>query len=213
MRVAYDSSIDLLVLHGVRIQGMADAASISRRFALDREAVEELLLDFEAQGWVSRAAFADLTGWGLTPAGRDEGARLLAVEVDRAGVGGTVAAAHDAFVQLNERFLRLITRWQIRPTRTDPMAANDHSEWRWDEDIVKSLTGMSRQLRPVGDQLAGALSRFAGYPERFAAALDRVDKGDRTWVDGPRIDSCHTVWFELHEDLLATLGLERGTGA
>jgi hypothetical protein len=24
-------------------------------------------------------------------------------------------------------------------------------------------------------------------------------------------DSCHTVWMELHEDLLATLGLERGT--
>ena len=23
------------------------------------------------------------------------------------------------------------------------------------------------------------------------------------------IDSYHTVWFELHEDLLATLGLER----
>ena len=25
-----------------------------------------------------------------------------------------------------------------------------------------------------------------------------------------RIDSCHTGWFELHEDLLSTLGLERG---
>jgi hypothetical protein len=27
------------------------------------------------------------------------------------------------------------------------------------------------------------------------------------------MDSYHTVWFELHEDLLATLGLERGAGA
>jgi len=25
------------------------------------------------------------------------------------------------------------------------------------------------------------------------------------------MDSCHTVWMELHEDLLATLGLERGS--
>ena len=36
--------------------------------------------------------------------------------------------------------------------------------------------------------------------------------GRRKWVDEPKIDSCHTVWFELREDLhlLATLGLERG---
>jgi hypothetical protein len=25
------------------------------------------------------------------------------------------------------------------------------------------------------------------------------------------IDSYHSVWFELHEDLLATLGIERGS--
>jgi hypothetical protein len=29
-------------------------------------------------------------------------------------------------------------------------------------------------------------------------------------VDSPLIDSFHTVWFELHEHLLATLGIERG---
>ncbi|MDQ1375434.1 MAG: hypothetical protein QOJ09_2772, partial [Actinomycetota bacterium] len=27
----------------------------------------------------------------------------------------------------------------------------------------------------------------------------------------PLIDSYHTVWFELHEDLLSTLGIERGS--
>ena len=43
--------------------------------------------------------------------------------------------------------------------------------------------------------------------------MTRVDQGERTWVDEPKIDSCHTVWFDLHEDLLATLGMERGEGA
>jgi hypothetical protein len=38
-----------------------------------------------------------------------------------------------------------------------------------------------------------------------------VDRGERSWVAQPKIDSCHTVWMELHEDLLATLGLERGS--
>jgi len=90
------------------------------------------------------------------------------------------------------------------------MAANDHRDWRWDSDILKSLAGLGRRLRPIGDELSQALSRFAGYPERFSAALDRVDRGERKWVDEPKIDSCHTVWFQLHEDLLATLDLERG---
>ena len=88
------------------------------------------------------------------------------------------------------------------------MAANDHSEWRWDEDILKSLAGLAQSVRPVGDRLEHALARFAGYPDRFAAALNRADLGGRKWVDEPGIDSCHTVWFQLHEDLLATLGLE-----
>jgi hypothetical protein len=28
-------------------------------------------------------------------------------------------------------------------------------------------------------------------------------------VTGVGIDSCHSVWMELHEDLLATLGMQR----
>ena len=35
-------------------------------------------------------------------------------------------------------------------------------------------------------------------------------RGETDWLTKPIIDSYHTVWFELHEDLLATLGLERG---
>ena len=34
--------------------------------------------------------------------------------------------------------------------------------------------------------------------------------GEPAWVTRPRVDSCHTVWMELHEDLLATLGIDRG---
>jgi hypothetical protein len=28
---------------------------------------------------------------------------------------------------------------------------------------------------------------------------------------GTGVDSCHRVWFELHEDLVATLGIDRAT--
>ncbi len=191
---------------------MADTNSAARRYRLDRDAVDELLLDDEAMGWVQRSGFADISGWSLTAAGRDRDTLVLGDELDAAGVRDLVAAAHTSFVSLNTRLLDLITKWQIRPIPGDPMAINDHTDWRWDEDILKSLAGLSRKLRPIGDQLADALTRFAGYPDRLDAALERVDKGERKYVDEPRIDSFHTVWFELHEDLLATLGLERGAG-
>jgi hypothetical protein len=43
------------------------------------------------------------------------------------------------------------------------------------------------------------------------AALDRADAGEREWVTSPRCDSYHTVWMQLHEDVLLALGLERTT--
>jgi hypothetical protein len=33
--------------------------------------------------------------------------------------------------------------------------------------------------------------------------------GDTTWLARPIIDSYHTVWFELHEELIAASGLTR----
>jgi hypothetical protein len=40
-----------------------------------------------------------------------------------------------------------------------------------------------------------------------------VDQGNRAWVDAPGRDSCHILWIQFHEDLLATLGIPRGSDA
>ena len=53
------------------------------------------------------------------------------------------------------------------------------------------------------------LLRFETYRRRLTAALARVRRGDREWFTSPTLDSYHTVWFELHEDLLVALGLTR----
>lgn len=209
--MAHTSSPELLVLHGVRVKGMTDAAAIAQRFGLDRQLVHELLLDYEAMGWITRVRFADVDGWALTARGRAENERRLADELDRSGARTAVVAAHGEFVVLNSRLLATVTSWQIRPTSTDPLAANDHADQAWDERVVSDLRDLGSRLAPVGEQLAAALDRFAGYPERYLAALSRVDRGERAWVAQPTIDSCHTVWMELHEDMLATLGLERGS--
>jgi hypothetical protein len=208
--VSHLSAPELLVLHALRVKGMADAATVTERFDLDRELVDELLLDYEAFGWISRVRFADIEGWALTTRGRVEDERRLATELDQTGTRSDVVAAHDAFVVLNSRFLAAITNWQIRPELADPLAANDHSDRRWDERVLNDLGHLGAEVQPVSERLRSALHRFTGYGERYASALDKATDGERAWVSQPTIDSCHTVWMELHEDLLATLGLKRG---
>lgn len=200
----------LLVLHALRIKGMARSHEISQRFALEHHQVEELLLDDEAAGLVERVEFSDLRSWSLTQRGRDRGLRMLHDEVDEVGARAALTEVHDEFMGVNGRFLDTITRWQIRPTPWDAMAENDHADWAWDERVLADLAALGRRLHPLEDRLTARLTRFAGYSDRFDAALTLARDGHRRWVAEPRIDSCHTVWFELHEDLLATLGLERG---
>lgn len=203
------SAPELLVLHAVRVMGMADDSAIVRRTGLDPPVVAELLLDEEACGFVGRAGFADVSGWALTDSGRREDSRRLADELASSGARVAISAVNDAFGEVNTRFLATVTDWQIRPQPWDRMAANDHSDWRWDDRVVDELQGYLGRLRPLCARLTEALDRFGGYDERYAAALARVTAGERSWVDEPGTQSCHRVWVELHEDLLSTLGLQR----
>jgi hypothetical protein len=205
----FASDPELLALHAVRLLGMADDEEVASRFTLDPAVAAELLLDFQAVGWVTRVQFADSRGWALTSAGRAENQRRLAEELDATGLRSAVEAAYRDFLPQNERLLRAATDWQLRPSRTDPLAANDHSDPGWDQRVLGQLSGLSKDLRGVVRTLGDRLTRFDGYDERFTAALERVRGGDLTWVNRPKVDSCHTVWMQLHEDLLATLGLER----
>lgn len=205
------SSSALLVLHAVRLLGFADQGRITARFHLDREDVSELLGDFEAFGWISHSRFAGLGGWALTDAGRTQNGRQLAAELDACGAQAVVAGARAAFEPLNARFLEAVTRWQLRPRAGDPLAVNDHTDPRWDDRVIDTLTGLGTQLAPLCAELSGALARFDGYQARYAAAATRVQHGQIRWVDAPDIDSCHVVWMQLHEDLLATLGVDRGS--
>lgn len=210
---AHASTVRLLTLHAVRLGGVAETGAVAGRFSLDLDEVSELLEDFRAHGWVSRATFGGSGGWSLTEAGRAEDEDRLAAELAESGARAAVAAAHRAFLPLNERFLIACTRWQIRPVAGDAMAANDHLDFGWDDRVLDELGALGRRLEPISAELARVLVRFGGYADRYAAAMGRVERGQPAWVDGVGRDSCHRVWFELHEDLLATLGIARGEEA
>jgi hypothetical protein len=207
--VRHDSAPGLLSLHAVRIVGFADTLTAARRFGLDPGQTQEELLDAEAQGWVQHAAFAGVSGWSLTERGRAGNERLLAAELDRAGAADDVRRVYRDFLPLNERLRRACTHWQLRPTPHDRLAANDHSDLSWDGAILDELATIEQRLLPLAERLECALTRFSGYDVRFATARRRAASGDGGWVDRTDIDSCHRVWFELHEDLVATLGIDR----
>ncbi len=200
------------MLHGLRLLGFGRSSAVAARFGLTEADVEELLLDAEAMGWVTHTRFATSSGWSLTDRGRVQGERLLASELGPAEA--QVRDIHDEFIPLNARFQEAVTRWQMRPVAGDPLAANDHTDHRWDDRVLADLRSTITAVTPLCRRLSDALARFTGYESRLAAAMDRAEAGERSAVDGlrgesHRGDSLHTVWFELHEDLIATLGITR----
>ncbi|MEI8411235.1 MULTISPECIES: transcriptional regulator [unclassified Kribbella] len=208
--MTHASTPELLVLHAVRLQGVADDEKVARRFGLDQAVTKELLLDYQAFGWITWSEFADIGGWSLMASGREENERRLAAELDLVAGAQTVRETYRAFLPLNGRLQIACTEWQLRPTNDDPHALNDHTDPVWDRRVIAELTALAEHLGPLTETLESVLDRFQGYRTRFTTALERVQAGDTDWVDRTIVDSCHKVWFELHEDLIATLNLNRG---
>lgn len=206
--MAFPSPPDLLVRHALRLRGLAEPAAIAGRFGLDEAEVRELLLDDEARGWVYQVGYAGLSGWALTAAGHAEHSRRLAAELAAAGVRPVLTAVHREFGPLHARFLAAVAHWQVRPSVEDPFAENDHRDYRWDERVLFELYVLVGAARVLCERLESSLERFAGYADRLAAALRQADRGKTAWLDRLRSDSLHGVWFELQEDLRASLQLE-----
>ncbi|GAB2482240.1 hypothetical protein GCM10027063_25430 [Promicromonospora xylanilytica] len=203
------SQPELLVLHSVRIQGMADDEAVAARFGLDVADTREILLDDEAYGWVTYAEFAGTAGWSLTDRGRAEDDRRLAAELDDTGARPVVERVHESFRPLNARLLQACTDWQLRPADDDRLTPNTHTDATWDAQVLGELQALDGELAPLVAELSAALARFEGYDTRFSTALGHARSGRGEWVAGTGIGSCHVVWMELHEDLLSTLGLRR----
>jgi hypothetical protein len=210
--MALDSDPDLLVLHGLRLKSFATEAALVELVGLRSDEVTPRLERFRDSGWV-RYREGAITGWMLTPPGRIEARRLVADELDHAAGPdgrGAIEAQYRRFLALNQALLQCCTDWQLRPV--DGVGApepNDHLDAGYDGKVVAALRAIDAEVQPICDQLAFRLSRFGRYGARFTTALERTAAGDGEWFTRPMIDSYHTVWFELHEDLLATSGIDR----
>ena len=198
---------ELLVLHALRLRSLCPVEVVAARFDLDVVDVDRVLAAASSAGRV-RYREGRLSGWSLTGDGRRYAEGLLAAELEAAGARAGVEDGYLAFLSLNPQVLAVCTDWQVRPGPEGPVV-NDHADPERDAEVLDRLRRLHAEVVPVTDRLGAALGRLGGYGDRLGAALDRVLAGDTGWLTRPTIDSYHTVWFELHEDLLATLGRSR----
>ncbi len=197
----------MLVLHALRLRNLAEVDVVAERYGLEPDRVAASLRSLADDGCVTHRD-GRFSGWRLTSSGRSLGERLLAEELDASGLREQVEAAYSDFLELNPRLLAVCTDWQVVDSPDGPVV-NDHSDPGRDQEVLERLADLHERVVPITDALAGSLWRFRGYTGRLEAAHERVRAGDLEWITTPSIDSYHTVWFELHEDLLATLGRER----
>jgi hypothetical protein len=197
----------LLVLHGLRLKGQAEAPAIAESAGLATADVEACLERLAADGLAVHRD-TPMAAWSLTPAGRAEHARLVGREIDAARVRQTIEGAYERFRALNGGVLDACSRWQVRDI-AGTAVVNDHRDPAYDARVVADLAALHGGVEPLCDDLAGALERYRPYGDQLSRAVAKVEAGERDWFTKPRLPSYHTVWFELHEDLLTTLGLDR----
>ena len=185
----------LLTLHAVRLLGFAETQAVAARFSQDPGLVESQLIDAGVNGFVSHSTFAGASGWSLSSLGRIENERLLADELNHADARDAVLAVHDNFADINTGVVGACSAIQLQTPA--------------DEGAVDVLIGALASWRLLEPQLSVLLPRFEGYSGRLLGALKHAVQ-DTAWLTATDRDSFHRVWFELHEDLIATLGIQRG---
>lgn len=200
------SDPSLRVLHAVRTLGYADTDRIAAKAGMENNSAAvpdatEHLLAAQARGWIMWTAFAGDGGWSLTEDGKTHGERLLAAELDAIGARSGVSAVYEDFLPLNVLVARACTEWQLTEldVSTDPVSLTA---------TLEALQRGAEALESLEIRLVAHLNRFAGYRSRFLHAVGQAAT-DPGWITSTERDSAHRVWFELHEDLIATLGLTR----
>ncbi|MDT5218102.1 MAG: hypothetical protein QOF15_207 [Mycobacterium sp.] len=193
---------ELSVLQAVRMKGRVTPADLAKTLRADDTEVAETVGRLAADGLL--VAGPTLR---ITPEGRAKLAELLAAE-RRDADPATLAAAYDEFRSINTEFKALVTAWQLKDGQP-----NNHEDADYDAAVLARLDGVHQRVISIVATVTAQLPRLSSYPAKLGAALDRVNSGEISWLTRPLIDSYHTVWFELHEELILAVGLTREQAA
>ena len=190
---------ELATLQLLRLKGRASVDVLAGALGASSPVIAQDLIRLCAAGYCHEGA----ARYRLTPAGREHLNALL--DSERAALDGpTLTGLYEAFTSVNHDYKRLIHAWQARDG-----APNTHTDKAYDDEVVRQIRDLHQRFEPLLGRMIDAAPRLAGYTERFNAALGKIAGGDMAWLTRPMIDSHHTIWFELHEDLIGLAGHTR----
>jgi hypothetical protein len=188
---------ELGVLQAVRLKGRVSRDGLAATLGEERFDVIDRL--------VGSGLLLDGPTLRLSPEGRGRLEGLLADErlhVDTAAV----LAAYGEFRSVNAEFKALVTDWQLKDGQP-----NTHDDASYDAAVLARLDDVHRRVTPIIAAAAAQLPRLSRYSVKLQTALDNIHAGQTMWLARPLIDSYHTVWFELHEELILATGRTRET--
>jgi predicted transcriptional regulator len=189
---------DLALLQAVRLKGRVNRADLAETLGEDPADVDSAVARLTESGLLVNDKTVK-----LSPGGRARLGELLAQErksIDKAAM----RAIHKDFRAVNADFKAVVTDWQVKAGEP-----NTHDDTEYDAVILARLDSVHQRVVPIVAAAAAQLPRLNAYSAKLQKALDRVKAGDTAWLSRPIIDSYHTVWFELHEDLILAAGLTR----
>jgi pyruvate,water dikinase len=194
----FDAALQL-----TRLKGRLKHENLATTLGIGNDAAAALLAELVAAG---DCTLANDT-LRVTASGREHLSRLINNE--RANVDHEVIQAlYNEFDPFNIEIKALVTRWQIRDGKP-----NDHGDAKYDQRILDGVASLDVRFRPILDRVVKAAPRLSHYAGRFERSMQKMRAGDHTWLARPVIDSYHTVWFELHEDLIGLIGRSRAAEA
>ena len=185
------------------IKGVADTDQLALNLGCDPETVQAAMNQLGADGLVVAAS----GGHRLSADGKLRA--LAAFDADRERVGADrLVELLGSFHGLDLRMKDTVTAWQLRAGGDEPVF-NDHSDATYDNQVLERLAALHRDALAWMVPLSAALHRFGRYHVRLERSLSAARGGDQRYVASPRVDSYHSVWFELHEDLIRLVGRRR----
>ena len=193
-----DGSLDQL-LQALCIKGRAKPEALEAALDADPKAAIE---QCEQDGLLENTKL----GYRITDLGRQRVEQLYAREREHATM--VIEEMYETFLPINDEVKQIVTDWQMRPIGGE-LTINDHSDRRHDERVIARLRRTDAKVSTALAPLAIALTRFDAYPRRLRRALTLVGDGDHSMLAAPLKDSYHTVWFELHEELIILSGRSR----
>lgn len=196
---------ELGVLQGVRLKGRVSRADLAATLGVDPGDLDAVVEELIAAGLLAEGATLQ-----ITRGGSDRLATLLAEEREAVDAGA-MAAAYGDFRAVNADFKRLVTDWQLKGGPGGVPNAHDDAEY--DAAVLARLDDVHVRAVPIVEAAAAQLPRLNAYAAKLAAALDKIKSGETAWLTRPLVDSYHTVWFELHEELIVAVGLTREQAA